>query len=60
MSAPVIIVKYNPKWPDLFREERKRILAKVGELGIQVEHIGGTAVPGLGAKPIIDIMILFR
>ena len=57
MNTPVIIVKYNPEWPELFREERKRILAKVGELGIQVEHIGGTAVPGLGAKPIIDIMI---
>ncbi len=57
MSAPVIIVKYNPKWPELFREERKKILVKIVGLGIQVEHIGGTAVPGLGAKPIIDIMI---
>ncbi len=57
MSAPVIIVKYNPKWPELFREERERISTKISELGIHVEHIGSTAVPGLGAKPIIDIMV---
>lgn len=57
MSAPVIIVKYNPEWPELFIEERERILEKISKLGIHVEHIGSTAVPGLGAKPIIDIMV---
>lgn len=57
MSTPVIIAKYNPKWPELFTLERERIFEKLGKLAIQVEHIGSTAVLGLGAKPIIDIMV---
>lgn len=56
MSVPVAIVDYDPRWPTLYEEERDRILAVVGSLIIAIEHIGSTAVPGLGGKPIIDIM----
>ena len=56
MPAPVVIVDYDPRWPALYEEERDRILAVVGSLIIGIEHIGSTAVPGLGGKPIIDIM----
>jgi len=56
MGALVVIVEYDPQWPTLYEEEKDRILAVVGRVIVAVEHIGSTAVPGLGAKPIIDIM----
>jgi len=56
MSHPVIIVDYDPRWPVLFEEERRRILGAIGHKVLALEHIGSTAVPGLGAKPIIDMM----
>ncbi len=60
MKAPVIIEEYNPKWPLLYEDEKNRILNVIGEEYENIEHIGSTSVPGLGAKPIIDIMIGFR
>jgi GrpB-like predicted nucleotidyltransferase (UPF0157 family) len=56
MSEPIIIVEYNPRWPEMYAEERARIALAVGPVFIAYEHVGSTAVPGLGAKPIIDIM----
>ena len=59
VTLPVIIADYDPDWPQAFEQEHKRIdgaLANVaGVTG--VEHVGSTAVPGLAAKPTIDIMI---
>ncbi len=52
---PVIVVNYDPNWPELFRSLRKRIADALGGLAEAVEHVGSTAVPGLAAKPIIDI-----
>ncbi len=57
MNAPIIIEKYNPKWPKFFEKERVVIEEALSDLVISIEHIGSTAVPGMGAKPIIDIMI---
>lgn len=57
MSRPVRIVDYDPKWPILYEEERRRILKVVGDLIVRIEHIGSTAVPNLGAKRVIDIMV---
>ncbi|MHA1211112.1 MAG: GrpB family protein [Candidatus Heimdallarchaeota archaeon] len=57
MSAHVIIAKYNPKWPEHFLAEKELIIQVLGDFAKQIEHIGSTAVPGLGAKPIIDIMV---
>ena len=57
MKHPVIVTKYNPQWPALYEEEKARILGLIGDKVVALEHVGSTAVPGLGAKPIIDIMV---
>ena len=56
MPAPVIVVDYDPAWPSLYEAERKRILKATGAKISSIEHVGSTSVPGLGAKPIIDII----
>jgi len=61
MSYPaVVIAEYNPEWPLRFEEEKPRILAALGSQALAVEHIGSTSVPGLAAKPIVDIMVGVR
>lgn len=55
---PVQIVDYDPGWPHLFQSLRERVLASLGELAYAVEHVGSTAVPGLAAKPIVDIDVV--
>ncbi len=59
-AEPVEIAEYDPNWPDLFERERALIAGALGGLVVAVEHVGSTAVPGLGAKPVIDIMIGVR
>jgi len=54
--AKIIISNHDPLWPQLFEEEKKN-LAAVLPLHVIIEHIGSTSVPGLAAKPVIDIMI---
>jgi GrpB-like predicted nucleotidyltransferase (UPF0157 family) len=56
VSRPVVIAEYNARWPTLYEEEKLRTLDVAGHRILEVEHIGSTAVVGLGAKPIIDIM----
>ena len=51
------IVEYNPIWPVRFEAERARIERALGERAIHVHHVGSTSVPGLAAKPIIDINV---
>ncbi len=52
------IVPYNSKWPDLFKKEKKYLLNKLPrDIVKRIEHFGSTAVPGLSAKPIIDILV---
>lgn len=60
MEYPVVIVDYEPGWPRAFDEEKARLLAAIGPHIVGVEHVGSTAVPGLAAKPIIDILIGLR
>jgi GrpB-like predicted nucleotidyltransferase (UPF0157 family) len=60
MGTPVVIVDYDPQWPRMYEEERARIRGAIGHLVVAIEHIGSTAVPGLGAKPIIDVMVAVR
>ena len=55
MPDPILIADPDPNWPALFRAERRRLLATLPDL-IAFEHIGSTAVPGLAAKPVIDMM----
>jgi len=56
-AAPVVIEDYNPAWPLWFDEERARIEAALGPVALSVAHTGSTSVPGLPAKPIIDVLL---
>ena len=51
------IVAYNPDWPRAFEEEAARLRAALKTLALRIDHHGSTAVPGLSAKPIVDIQI---
>ncbi len=53
----VSVVEYRPQWRKMFEEERRLLQDVLGEASAKVEHIGSTAVNGLAAKPIIDIMV---
>ena len=56
-DAPIQIVTYDPQWARLFLEEQKALLPVLNPWLVgPIEHIGSTAVPGLSAKPVIDIM----
>lgn len=56
-QAPVILEEYNVSWPSKFEEEKNYLLAVAGEWNFgSIEHVGSTAVPGMVAKPVIDIM----
>lgn len=52
----IVVADYDANWPRLFELERHRILTVVGDVVVAIEHVGSTAVPGLAAKPIIDIL----
>jgi len=56
-QVAITIADYDPAWPARFESERVRIEAELGDLPIRIEHIGSTAVPGLAAKPIVDILV---
>ena len=56
--AKVIVLPYNPKWPEVFQELSGPVVNTLGSLLISVEHIGSTSVPGLAAKPIIDLSVI--
>jgi len=60
LSSSVRLVDYDPQWPILYQEEKASILSLIGDFVVDIQHIGSTAVPGLGAKPIIDIMVAIR
>jgi GrpB-like predicted nucleotidyltransferase (UPF0157 family) len=53
----ILIHEYNPKWPLMFDRERAAIAASLDRHVVAIEHIGSTAVPGLPAKPIIDLLV---
>ena len=56
MAQHIVITDYNPLWKDMFETEAGIIKTILGENCIAIYHIGSTSVPGLAAKPIIDIM----
>ncbi len=58
MANPLIVLSYDANWPGLFQSLRKRIVDALGDMAAAIEHVGGTAVPDLAAKPIIDIDVL--
>lgn len=60
MAQRIVVVRYNPRWEEEFRAEATRLWEALGETVCAIHHIGSTAVPGLDAKPILDIMPVVR
>ena len=58
MADPIVIVDYDPRWPEEFARLRDRAQSAMGELAVSIEHVGSTAVPGLPAKPVIDMVVV--
>ena len=58
LTGRIQVVDYDPAWPELFLREAERIRGALGERVVQLEHVGSTSVPGLAAKPIIDILLI--
>ncbi|AOS65278.1 GrpB family protein [Actinoalloteichus hymeniacidonis] len=58
LNSTVTLADYDPAWPELFQREAERIRTVLGEQVRQLEHVGSTSVPGLCAKPIIDILLV--
>jgi GrpB-like predicted nucleotidyltransferase (UPF0157 family) len=55
LTGPITFVEYDPAWPTLFAREEERIRGILGGRVVRLEHTGSTSVPGLAAKPIVDI-----
>ena len=53
----VEVVPYDPAWPDRFAAWRDRLVGALGATALRIEHVGSTAVPGLAAKPVVDIQV---
>jgi GrpB-like predicted nucleotidyltransferase (UPF0157 family) len=57
-ATQVVIVEYDPRWPSVFEDVAGRIIAALAERAREVLHVGSTSVPGLAAKPVIDVNVL--
>lgn len=57
-AAVIHLAEYDPEWPRLFEREAAQIRGALGERALDVEHVGSTSVPGLAAKPVIDIVLV--
>jgi GrpB-like predicted nucleotidyltransferase (UPF0157 family) len=58
LGAPIALVEYDPQWPNRFRFETARVCEALGERALRVEHVGSTSIPGMIAKPIIDMILV--
>jgi GrpB-like predicted nucleotidyltransferase (UPF0157 family) len=56
--ARITLAAYDPAWPALYAREAKRIQAALGDRVLLLEHVGSTSVPGLAAKPRIDVLLV--
>jgi GrpB-like predicted nucleotidyltransferase (UPF0157 family) len=54
----IVVVDYDPAWPQMFETLRARIEPALADIALAIEHVGSTAVPGLAAKPIVDIDVV--
>lgn len=57
LNAPIYLAPYDTEWPRLFEREAARIRAALGDAALVLEHVGSTSIPGLSAKPRIDIVL---
>lgn len=58
MASPIVVVEYDPDWVLIFEQIRDFVLPAVNDLVIGIEHVGSTSVPGLAAKPIVDVDVV--
>lgn len=58
MSQPIVVVDYDPTWPQVFERLRALVWRVVQDFALAIEHVGSTSVPGLAAKPIIDMDVV--
>ena len=56
-GVPLVVIDYDPAWPHTYARWRHRVGAAVGTAALRIEHVGSTSVPGLVAKPIVDIQV---
>jgi GrpB-like predicted nucleotidyltransferase (UPF0157 family) len=57
-DRPITLAEYDPEWPSLYAREEARIRSILGDRVVRIEHTGSTSVPGLAAKPVIDITMV--
>lgn len=57
LTRPITVSDYDPRWPEVFEQEATRIRAALGSRVKRLEHVGSTSVPGLPAKPVIDLVL---
>jgi GrpB-like predicted nucleotidyltransferase (UPF0157 family) len=57
VAVTAVVIPYDPRWPALYERARSELVGALGESLVEIEHIGSTAVPGLAAKPVIDIAL---
>lgn len=57
LNSTITLVEYDPEWPVLFGREEARIRSVLGSVAVVVEHVGSTSVPGLAAKPVVDVVL---
>jgi GrpB-like predicted nucleotidyltransferase (UPF0157 family) len=57
IDEPIAICDYDPAWAQRFEQEKAALLEAVGEFIVEIEHFGSTAVPGLAAKPVVDVLV---
>ena len=58
MIRTIVVCDYDPAWPVTFETLRTRVAAAMGDLALAIEHVGSTSVPGLAAKPVVDMTIV--
>lgn len=58
LAAPIVLLEYNPQWPQRCQEESHLIRTVLGQRSLRVEHVGSTSVPGPTAKAIVDIVLV--
>ena len=57
-NATIHLAEYDPQWPAVYEREADRIRGALGGAALQLEHVGSTSVPGLSAKPVIDMVLV--
>jgi len=60
LSKHIVVLPYNPDWPKIFEAESQKIKNALGDNCIAIHHIGSTSVPGLSAKPVIDMIVVIK